>query len=85
MDADRRTRHPGPEEAGGTHIVLRLYAGSLSVPEHKSMRDAVDAASVEGEVTWLDNSAGAPVAAIVPRGIAELGIRAWEEERKRHA
>jgi hypothetical protein len=84
MDADRMVHH-GPDEEGSTHVRLRVYAASIqNGTEYRSLRDAAAAASVEGQVTWLDNSAGAPIAAIVPRGIAELGIRAWEEELRWH-
>lgn len=47
-------------------VDLRIYANSITVDEHRELRRAVDAASVEGTVTWLKNSAGAPIAAIVP-------------------
>jgi hypothetical protein len=80
------SNHAMPDEAGSSHVRLTIYARSLgrdtSGQEHKSLLDAKDAAVVSGDVTWLDNSAGAPVAAIVPRGIAELGIRAWAEWEK---
>ena len=59
---------------------LRIYAPSISEPEHRDLRNAIDAAQVEGTVTWITNTAGAPVAAIVPRGIAEMGLQAWERE-----
>jgi hypothetical protein len=65
-------------------ITPRIYAPSLGRDtagrEHRSLRDAIDAAQVEGTVTWITNTAGAPVAAIVPRGIAELGQTAWDRE-----
>ena len=61
-------------------VQMRIYAPSIHVPEHKELRDAIDRAQVTGETTWILNSAGAPVAAVVPRGIAELGLQAWERE-----
>lgn len=56
-----------------SEVTLKIYAPSISVPEHKQLRDAVDAANVQGTITWLCNSAGARVAAIVPVEIAERG------------
>lgn len=47
-------------------ITPRIYAGSIDVPEHRQIRDAIDAANVQGTTTWIKNTAGAPVAAIVP-------------------
>lgn len=77
-------KHAGPEEAGSRHIRLSIYGKYIGTDpagqEHKALIDAKDDALVSGQVTWLDNSAGAPVAAIVPRGIAELGIQAWKEQ-----
>lgn len=58
-------------------ITPRIYAASITVPEHKELRDAIDLAQVTGQVTWIRNTAGAPIAAIVPRGMAELGLTAW--------
>lgn len=53
-------------------IRLTIYARSLGTDtagrEHKALRDAVDAASVSGEVTYLTNSAGARIAKITPLG-----------------
>lgn len=55
-------------------VTLKIYAPSISVPEHKQLRDAVDGANIQGTTTWLLNSAGARVAAIVPVEIAERGL-----------
>ena len=60
-------------------VTMRVYANSIPASEYKDLRNAIDAASVQGTTTWIRNSAGAPIAAIVPRGIAEVGQAAWEE------
>lgn len=60
-------------------IILRTYAVTIENQEWRSLRDATDAASVSGEVTWLCNSAGARVAAIVPLGVAEMGLEGRED------
>lgn len=52
-------------------IILRMVATSLANQEHRALRDATDAASVSGETTYLCNSAGARVAAVVPLSRAE--------------
>lgn len=60
-------------------VKLTIYARSLGTDtagrEHKTLRDAVDAASVSGEVTYLQNSMGARVAAVVPLEMAEYALR----------
>lgn len=47
-------------------IQPRIYAGSISVSEHREFRDAIQRALVSGETTWILNSVDAVVAAIVP-------------------
>ena len=64
-------------------VTPRIYAASIGRDtggrEHKALRDAIDAASVQGTVTWIKNSAGAPVAAIVPPEAAQ----AWAQFMER--
>jgi hypothetical protein len=60
-------------------VTPRIYAKSIGSDtggrEHKALRDAIDGANVSGTITWIKNTAGAPVAAIVPVDIAEGGLR----------
>lgn len=60
-------------------IKMSIYAPSIEVPEHRKLRDAIDAALVSGDITMIVNTAGAPIAAIVPVGIAEVGEQRFNE------
>jgi hypothetical protein len=62
---------------------ISIYAPSITEPEHRSLRNAIDAASVSGETTFILNSASAPIAAIVPLGIEELGRAEWARQTGR--
>jgi hypothetical protein len=59
-----------------------IYIESISVKEHRKLRGAIAAAQSDGTVTWIKDSAGIAYAAIVPRGVADLGLRAVEEDVK---
>jgi hypothetical protein len=59
-------------------------ASEKSVQDHRKLRDAISDAQENGTVTWVKNKAGAPVAAIVPRGIAEAGQLSWDSQSWRH-
>jgi hypothetical protein len=62
-------------------VQVGIFATSSgnSVQDHRKLRDAIEEAKTEGTVTWVKNPGGAPVAAIVPWGIAEIGRLAWDE------
>lgn len=60
-------------------IRISIYAPSIEVPEYRKLRDAIDAALVSGDITMIVNTAGAPIAAIVPVGIAEAGEQKFNE------
>lgn len=68
---------PGHFSEDGTCLCrvvdLRVWAQEIRDDEHRDLRRGVDAASVSGDVTWVRNSAGAPVAAIVPLDVAYAG------------
>ena len=53
---------------------IKVWAKSIGTLEHQMLRDAIDAASVSGDMTWIENSAGARIAAIVPLDVAEAGL-----------
>lgn len=57
-------------------ITPRLFAASISVPEHRELRNAIDAANVEGTTTWVLNTAGVAVAKIAPLTAADRGALA---------
>lgn len=58
---------------------IRLRVPAIyPAPEHRDLRDAADAANVQGTVTWIENTAGVPVAAIVPVDVAKAGLKALE-------
>jgi hypothetical protein len=48
-------------------VKVRIHAMSIERgSEHRELRNAIDAASVEGTTTYIKNSVGAPVAKIAP-------------------
>jgi hypothetical protein len=58
------------------------FEPSISLPlAHVTVHRAILAAREYGATTWIKNAAGAPVAAIVPRGVAELGLAEWKKQR----
>lgn len=59
-----------------TGHIIRLYDKSPAALEHRALRDAISAAQAAGQLTWIEDSAGMPVAAIVPPGVAEAGTPA---------
>ena len=54
---------------------LQVYIYSISTPEHRALRNAVEDAASSGQVTWLTEG-GRRVAAIVP---VEVAVRALGE------
>lgn len=60
----------------------RIYARSISVPEHKDLRDAIDRALVAGETTWVLNTAGAVIAMIAPASDADRAAYRQAQESR---
>ncbi len=58
-------------------VQLKPAAGNLD--EHKQLLVAIAQARSSGTTTWI-KVGEAPIAAIVPRGIAEVGAVAWKEQ-----
>lgn len=54
---------------------ITLYRDG-SVAEHAELRKAAESARPEDQVTWICNSAGERIAAIVAPAVAEAGIDA---------
>jgi hypothetical protein len=61
--------------------VRNIDAWYYGTSEHRELRNAVDAASVSGETTYLQNSAGARVAKVAPVEDDPAAIRETERER----
>lgn len=51
----------------------------LDFQEHRELLVAIAQARSSGTTTWI-KVADSPIAAIVPRGIAEVGAVAWKEQ-----
>lgn len=57
-------------------IRLELYIKSLTIPEHRSLRLAADAAEAYGSTTYLADASGKRIAKIVPLDAADTAASA---------
>jgi hypothetical protein len=60
---------------------VTLRPAEFTLDEHRQLLAAIAQARSSGTTTWI-KVAGAPIAAIVPRGIAEVGQRQWKAETR---
>lgn len=65
LEALHRPLHPEAAQFEPS-VSLKIYLGSITVTEFRKLREAAEAARVQGQVTWLCLPSGDPIAAIVP-------------------
>lgn len=62
-------------------VTLHSRPGRVTADDLRELdrlRRAIEKA-LHGETVWVKNVGGAPIAAIVPQGIAEAGQAGWKE------
>ena len=54
-------------------VKVEIYNRSITIPEFRQLRDAIDAADLNSEITYVTDGTGRRLAAIVPVGVAVAG------------